>query len=174
MIPIKASHLYNPVVKLVTIAQCRSALAFSCTRRRFKLWCFHTRPCWAPVGRGIVTRGLLPGCCGLRWHPALAQRGPDLTLRSTVGEARITQLLDAFCTDLCGDVARALRLLPAARAGLEHVCGVEKLVGSGRQHSLGPQAVLLAGLKSGERVVLDNLVKVRPGAPLVPRAPAAK
>lgn len=38
----------------------------------------------------------------------------------------------------------------------------------------GPQAVLLAGLKSGERVVLDNLVKVRPGAPLVPRAPAAK
>ena len=27
---------------------------------------------------------------------------------------------------------------------------------------------------TGERVVLDNLVKVRPGAPLVPRAPAAK
>jgi len=38
----------------------------------------------------------------------------------------------------------------------------------------GPQAVLLGGLKSGERIVLDNLVKVRPGAPLVPRAPAAK
>jgi membrane fusion protein (multidrug efflux system) len=34
--------------------------------------------------------------------------------------------------------------------------------------------VLLGGLKSGERIVLDNLVKVRPGAPLVPRAPAAK
>jgi len=38
----------------------------------------------------------------------------------------------------------------------------------------GPQAVVLGGLKSGDRVVLDNLVKVRPGAALVPRAPAAK
>ena len=38
----------------------------------------------------------------------------------------------------------------------------------------GPQAVLVDGLRSGERVVLDNLVKVRPGAVLVPRVPAAK
>jgi len=38
----------------------------------------------------------------------------------------------------------------------------------------GPLAVLSAGLKPGDRVVLDNLVKVRPGAPLAPRAPAAK
>jgi membrane fusion protein (multidrug efflux system) len=38
----------------------------------------------------------------------------------------------------------------------------------------GPQAVLVDGLRSGDRVVLDNLVKVRPGAVLVPRVPAAK
>jgi membrane fusion protein (multidrug efflux system) len=39
---------------------------------------------------------------------------------------------------------------------------------------VGPQAVVSAGLKSGDRVVLDNLVKIRPGAPLAPRPPAAK
>lgn len=38
----------------------------------------------------------------------------------------------------------------------------------------GARAILSGGLKAGERVVLDNLVKVRPGAALVPRAPAAK
>lgn len=38
----------------------------------------------------------------------------------------------------------------------------------------GPQAVLSKGLLPGDRVVLDNLVKIRPGAPLAPRAPAAK
>ena len=36
----------------------------------------------------------------------------------------------------------------------------------------GARAILSGGLKAGDRVVLDNLVKVRPGAPLVPRAPA--
>ncbi len=39
---------------------------------------------------------------------------------------------------------------------------------------VGPAAVLSKGLQPGDRVVLDNLVKVRPGAPLAPRAPAAK
>ena len=39
---------------------------------------------------------------------------------------------------------------------------------------VGPQAVVSGGLKSGDRVVLDNLVKIRPGAPLAPRPPAAK
>lgn len=36
---------------------------------------------------------------------------------------------------------------------------------------VGPLAIVSGGLKSGERVVLDNLVKIRPGAPLAPRAP---
>jgi len=36
----------------------------------------------------------------------------------------------------------------------------------------GARAILSGGLKPGDRVVLDNLVKVRPGVPLVPRAPA--
>ena len=36
---------------------------------------------------------------------------------------------------------------------------------------VGPRAIISGGLKSGERVVLDNLVKIRPGAPLAPRAP---
>ena len=39
---------------------------------------------------------------------------------------------------------------------------------------IGPLAVVSGGLKSGDRVILDNLVKIRPGAPLAPRAPAAK
>jgi membrane fusion protein (multidrug efflux system) len=39
---------------------------------------------------------------------------------------------------------------------------------------VGPLAVVSVGLKSGDRVILDNLVKIRPGAPLVPRPPAAK
>jgi membrane fusion protein (multidrug efflux system) len=39
---------------------------------------------------------------------------------------------------------------------------------------VGPQAIVSGGLKSGDRVVLDNLVKIRPGAPLAPRPPAAK
>lgn len=42
----------------------------------------------------------------------------------------------------------------------------------------GPTAVILSGLKAGDRLVTDNLQKVRPGAPVVPRpavaAPAAK
>jgi len=38
----------------------------------------------------------------------------------------------------------------------------------------GPMAVLSKGLVPGDRVVLDNLVKVRPGATIAPRAPAAK
>jgi membrane fusion protein (multidrug efflux system) len=38
----------------------------------------------------------------------------------------------------------------------------------------GPLAIFSAGLKPGDRVVLDNLVKIRPGAPLAPLAPAAK
>jgi membrane fusion protein (multidrug efflux system) len=41
----------------------------------------------------------------------------------------------------------------------------------------GPVAVILRGLKSGDRLVTDNLQKIRPGAPVVPRAaavPAAK
>jgi membrane fusion protein (multidrug efflux system) len=36
----------------------------------------------------------------------------------------------------------------------------------------GARAILTGGLNPGDRVVLDNLVKVRPGAPLAPRAPA--
>ena len=39
---------------------------------------------------------------------------------------------------------------------------------------VGPLAVVSGGLKSGDRVILDNLVKIRPGAPLAPRPPAAK
>jgi len=43
----------------------------------------------------------------------------------------------------------------------------------------GPIAVILSGLKTGDRLVTDNLQKVRPGAPVVPRpaavlAPSAK
>lgn len=43
----------------------------------------------------------------------------------------------------------------------------------------GPTAVILSGLKAGDRLVTDNLQKVRPGAPVVPRpavvvAPSAK
>ena len=37
----------------------------------------------------------------------------------------------------------------------------------------GPIAVILSGLKSGDRLVTDNLQKVRPGAPVVPRPAAA-
>ncbi len=37
----------------------------------------------------------------------------------------------------------------------------------------GPIAVILSGLKAGDRLVLDNLQKIRPGAPVVPRAAAA-
>jgi membrane fusion protein (multidrug efflux system) len=36
----------------------------------------------------------------------------------------------------------------------------------------GARAILTGGLNPGDRVVLDNLVKVRPGSPLAPRAPA--
>ena len=39
---------------------------------------------------------------------------------------------------------------------------------------IGPLAVVSGGLKSGDRVILDNLVKIRPGALLAPRAPVAK
>ena len=39
---------------------------------------------------------------------------------------------------------------------------------------IGPLAVVSGGLKSGDRVILDNLVKIRPGALLAPRTPAAK
>ncbi|MCX6919307.1 MAG: efflux RND transporter periplasmic adaptor subunit [Verrucomicrobia bacterium] len=39
---------------------------------------------------------------------------------------------------------------------------------------IGPLAVVSGGLKSGDQVVLDNLVKIRPGSKLAPRAPAAK
>ena len=42
----------------------------------------------------------------------------------------------------------------------------------------GPTAVILSGLKAGDRLVTDNLQKIRPGAPVVPRpaavAPSAK
>ena len=42
----------------------------------------------------------------------------------------------------------------------------------------GPTAVILSGLKAGDRLVTDNLQKVRPGAPVVPRpvvvTPSAK
>jgi membrane fusion protein (multidrug efflux system) len=43
----------------------------------------------------------------------------------------------------------------------------------------GPIAVILSGLKTGDRLVTDNLQKVRPGAPVLPRpaavlAPSAK
>jgi membrane fusion protein (multidrug efflux system) len=39
---------------------------------------------------------------------------------------------------------------------------------------IGPQAIVSGGLKAGDRVILDNLVKIRPGVKLAPRAPAAK
>jgi len=39
---------------------------------------------------------------------------------------------------------------------------------------IGPLAVVSGGLRPGDRVILDNLVKIRPGAKLTPRAPAAK
>ena len=36
----------------------------------------------------------------------------------------------------------------------------------------GPRAVVVGGLKAGDRLVTDNLQKVRPGAPVAPRPPA--
>jgi membrane fusion protein (multidrug efflux system) len=41
---------------------------------------------------------------------------------------------------------------------------------------LGPKAVIIGGLTPGDRVILDNLQKVRAGLPVVPRpaAPSAK
>lgn len=39
---------------------------------------------------------------------------------------------------------------------------------------VGPMAVVSGGLKPGDRVILDNLVKIRPGVKLAPRTPAAK
>ncbi len=38
---------------------------------------------------------------------------------------------------------------------------------------LGPKAILSSGLKAGDRVVIDNLQKVRPGAVVVPRGETA-
>jgi membrane fusion protein (multidrug efflux system) len=39
---------------------------------------------------------------------------------------------------------------------------------------VGPLAVVSGGLQPGDRIILDNLVKIRPGVKLAPRAPAAK
>jgi membrane fusion protein (multidrug efflux system) len=38
---------------------------------------------------------------------------------------------------------------------------------------LGPKAILSSGLKAGDRVVIDNLQKVRPGAVVIPRGETA-
>lgn len=40
--------------------------------------------------------------------------------------------------------------------------------------SLGGQVDVLGGLRDGDRVILDQLQRLRPGAPVAPRAPAAK
>lgn len=38
----------------------------------------------------------------------------------------------------------------------------------------GKDWVILGGLKQGDQVIVDNLIKVRPGAPVVPKQPAPK
>lgn len=38
---------------------------------------------------------------------------------------------------------------------------------------IGSDWMVLSGLKTGERVIVDNLLKIRPGAPVAPNAPAA-
>jgi membrane fusion protein (multidrug efflux system) len=35
----------------------------------------------------------------------------------------------------------------------------------------GNDWVILGGLKAGDKVIIDNLIKVRPGAPVAPHAP---
>ncbi len=38
---------------------------------------------------------------------------------------------------------------------------------------IGSNAVVTAGLADGDQVIIDNLVKVRPGSPVRPTRPAA-
>jgi membrane fusion protein (multidrug efflux system) len=38
---------------------------------------------------------------------------------------------------------------------------------------IGSNAVVTAGLADGDQVIIDNLVKVRPGSPVQPHEPAA-
>ena len=38
----------------------------------------------------------------------------------------------------------------------------------------GQDWVILDGLKQGDKVIVDNLIKVRPGAPVTPNQPAGK
>jgi membrane fusion protein (multidrug efflux system) len=37
---------------------------------------------------------------------------------------------------------------------------------------LGKDWVILGGLKAGDKVIVDNLMKLRPGAPVAPHPPA--
>jgi membrane fusion protein (multidrug efflux system) len=36
----------------------------------------------------------------------------------------------------------------------------------------GKDWVILGGLKAGDKVIIDNLIKLRPGAPVAPHPPA--
>jgi membrane fusion protein (multidrug efflux system) len=38
----------------------------------------------------------------------------------------------------------------------------------------GKDWVILGGLKAGDKVIIDNLIKLRPGAPVAPHGPGEK
>ncbi len=67
-------------------------------RRVIELQGLDTHACWAQVGCRIITCGLRrrSGCGVCRGDTALAQRGPDFALQSTVREARIAACQGVF------------------------------------------------------------------------------